>query len=113
MPLMGNEGREGLPIAEPEERRQRMAPLRRVSCVVASLVLGLGAALLMLGWASSRPRALKGHSGPVVGLTFSRDGALLASASWDNTVRLWSVSDGRCVRTLDHGKIIFNCVTLS
>jgi cytochrome c len=37
---------------------------------------------------------LAGHSGPVAGLAVSPDGATLASASWDRTVRLWPLDGG-------------------
>jgi WD40 repeat protein len=33
--------------------------------------------------------AISGHRGMVMGLTFSRDGRMLASSSEDNTVRIW------------------------
>ncbi|HLZ29375.1 MAG TPA: hypothetical protein VKV73_18825, partial [Chloroflexota bacterium] len=36
----------------------------------------------------------------IAGITFSPDGPLLASASDDQTARLWRVSDGTCVRVL-------------
>ncbi|EEF44743.1 periodic tryptophan protein 2 [Ricinus communis] len=38
---------------------------------------------------------LSGHEGPVHGLTFSPTNALLASSSWDKTVRLWDVFEGK------------------
>ena len=41
-----------------------------------------------------------GHTKEVHDLAFSPDGRLLASASWDETVKIWSVADGRELRTL-------------
>ncbi len=38
-------------------------------------------------------QVLEGHRGPIVGLAVSPDGTKLASASWDQTVGLWSLSD--------------------
>src|SRR5262249_3587793 len=43
---------------------------------------------------------LTGHTGPIVALSVSPDGATLASAAWDNTVRLWRIADGS-VRVLE------------
>nr|CAD1824141.1 unnamed protein product [Ananas comosus var. bracteatus] len=46
---------------------------------------------------------LSGHSGPVHGLMFSPTNAILASSSWDKTVRLWDVFDGKgAVETFPH-----------
>ncbi len=39
------------------------------------------------------------HAGLVKELAFSSDNALLATASWDGTVRLWTVPDRRLLRT--------------
>ncbi|KAF4399740.1 hypothetical protein G4B88_022823 [Cannabis sativa] len=38
---------------------------------------------------------LSGHEGPVHGLMFSPSSAVLASSSWDKTVRLWDVFEGK------------------
>jgi len=43
---------------------------------------------------------LKGHTAPVASLAVSPDGNTLASASWDSTVRVWSLRDG-AVRVLE------------
>jgi WD40 repeat protein len=34
---------------------------------------------------------LKGHKDSVSGLALSADGKILASASWDGTVKLWDI----------------------
>src|SRR3954466_9543420 len=43
---------------------------------------------------------LEGHTAPIVALAASPDGATLASASWDHTVRLWPLAGG-APRVLD------------
>ena len=48
-------------------------------------------------WTSGRQQPdmiLDGHQGPIVSLAVSPDGSRLASASWDRTVRVWSLADG-------------------
>lgn len=43
---------------------------------------------------------MRGHSGIVLGVTFSPDGRWLASSSADHTTTLWRVSDGRPIAIL-------------
>lgn len=55
---------------------------------------------------------LEGHTGPVVALAPSPDGAMLASASWDHTVRLWPLAGG-IPRVLDEHSQNVNGVAFS
>lgn len=45
---------------------------------------------------------LVGHSNRVTDLVFSSDGQALASDSWDQTTRIWHVSDGKLLQTLNY-----------
>jgi WD40 repeat protein len=45
-------------------------------------------------------RTLSGHNGAVFELAFSRDGSLLASASADQTVKIWNTATGERLDTL-------------
>ena len=49
----------------------------------------------------SHLRTLNGHRDRVNSLSFSPDGATLASGSYDDTARLWDVNTGSHLRTLD------------
>eukprot|EP00878_Enallax_costatus_P026746 GHUV01028732.1.p1 GENE.GHUV01028732.1~~GHUV01028732.1.p1 ORF type:complete len:267 (+),score=37.12 GHUV01028732.1:54-803(+) len=44
---------------------------------------------------------LSGHTDSVVAVAFNAAGSLLATGSLDSTVRVWRVSDGTCVQTLE------------
>jgi WD40 repeat protein len=46
-------------------------------------------------------QTLEGHGESVTSIAFSHDSALLASASWDKTVRIWRTDTGECQQTLE------------
>ncbi|KZW03085.1 WD40 repeat-like protein [Exidia glandulosa HHB12029] len=46
---------------------------------------------------------LNQHEERVVAVAFAPDGDRLASASWDNSVRVWCISSQTCIATLTHG----------
>ena len=52
------------------------------------------------GW-SACLQTLEGHSGRVRSVAFSHDSARLASASVDNTVKIWDANSGECLQTLE------------
>jgi WD40 repeat protein len=51
------------------------------------------------------PRTFAGHTGCVDSAAFSPDGRFALSGSFDNTLRLWKVATGQCLRTFEgHGE---------
>jgi WD40 repeat protein len=54
-------------------------------------------------WAVNIGQCLKtwrGHSSQVLSVAFSPDGETLASSSADETIRLWSIHTGDCIKIL-------------
>ncbi|EKV03259.1 WD40 repeat-containing protein [Leptolyngbya sp. PCC 7375] len=56
-------------------------------------------------WMSERNR-LSGHKGPVLGVTYSPDGELIATTSGDTTVKLWA-KDGQLLHTFEDSSVTF------
>ena len=54
---------------------------------------------------------LTGHNDSVCSLVISPDNRILVSGSYDNTIKLWSLPDGKCIKTLTgHDGIIYSLV---
>lgn len=49
---------------------------------------------------------LSGHEGPLAGLSFAASQSLLASCSWDKTVKLWDVYSGKVRTTHTHTRAV-------
>src|SRR5690348_18419796 len=79
-----------------------------MKCLVLSLsLLAAGPAL------AQAPTELKGHEALVYSLAFSPDGKLLATAGFDNLVKLWAFPAGKEVRKLEGHTGPVYCVAFS
>lgn len=56
-------------------------------------------------------RSLSGHLSNVDDVVFSPDGKILASGSWDHTIKLWEVATGREIRTLAGYSSVWEAIT--
>jgi WD40 repeat protein len=67
-----------------------------------------------LRWlANQRVRVLGEHGARVAAVGFHPDGKLLASASWDRTVKLWNLETGSLAGTIDAHRAPVNCLAFS
>ena len=66
---------------------------------IVAVALESGDIIILNAVTGSQTGIFSGHSGWVRSVTFSTDGALLASGSYDKTIKLWDMQTGGIVRT--------------
>ena len=74
--------------------------MKKIQFIIFTLLL-VSICLLPTRVATAQLKAtLEGHTDLVWSVAFRPNGVMLASASWDQTVRLWNVNTGRLLHTL-------------
>jgi len=64
-----------------------------------------------VGFATIEPVVvLRGHTGNICDVQFSGDGVMIATASNDNTVKIWEALSGHALRTLTEHTIALQCI---
>ena len=57
----------------------------------------------------SNTTVIMGHTAAVNRARFNSDGTLIASASYDHTIKLWNVRTGECIKTFNgHGDFVYD-----
>jgi len=103
-------GKKGVPESE-EQRRQKArecfesaAGIKSKSKAIAERLVSVSDDCTIYLWSPSttnKPlQRLHGHQKQVNHIVFSPDGLLLASAGFDNLIKLWSAADGSFIATL-------------
>ena len=72
-----------------------------VSAALGLILVGMFLALSDSGGPVSLEETLEGHTDAVRSVAFSPEGEMLASGSFDGTIKLWDVADGQLVNTLE------------
>lgn len=68
---------------------------------------------LLDGASANQLHLLAGHDAPIVGLSMTNDGKLLASSGVDNRIKLWDVASGREMKTLSGAAMPLNDLAFS
>jgi guanine nucleotide-binding protein subunit beta-2-like 1 protein len=85
-------------IATPDENNEMILTASRDKSVICwSITRGEGEGGANSEYGSAR-RALRGHSHYVEDVVISKDGHFALSASWDHTIRLWDLNEGKTNR---------------
>jgi len=82
-----------------------------VACWKDTIAVGLQSQNIAMldGITGSQAAVLSGHDGWVRALTFSLDGLLLVSGSYDKTIKLWDVQTGGVIKTFHgHTKTVYS-----
>ncbi|MFZ1042708.1 MAG: WD40 repeat domain-containing protein [Anaerolineales bacterium] len=79
----------------------RIVTFLLISLWILPVLASLAVIYLTLAPRTSPLHTLLGHTGWVESVAFSPDGRILASGSDDRTIKLWRVSDGRLLQTLN------------
>ncbi|PHH91056.1 hypothetical protein CDD83_1801 [Cordyceps sp. RAO-2017] len=108
-----------LPAPETEQARRAKAKERfekaaKVQGRISERIVSASDDCTMYLWdppQSTKPVArMLGHQKQINHVTFSPDNTLIASAGWDNHVKLWSARDGKFINTLrGHVATVYQC----
>lgn len=59
------------------------------------------------------PHTFEGHKGSIYDLIFKKDGNVLASASWDHSIRFWNVLTRDCLAVLEEHHWPITCIAFN
>jgi WD40 repeat protein len=60
----------------------------------------------------SLSKTLEGHTDPIYSLLYDDQKDVLLSGSWDTTIRVWNITTGVCIETINTQLIIWSMMFL-